>query len=281
MEAPPKFHAGSKLAFIEQAASDRDLSDFDVRVTIAISRRLDGHGVALVSQNSIANFIGGTDRGVRKAIKALVRCGHIQIEGTARGRGSAETYRPLVKRRNGGSAIEAERRNGGSGNSEAGNPEQRSTKGGTVVPPLPYKNPIKNPGARARAGGEGSYGGWDGPRERLCKLLTPEVVDSWFKKVAYDGSKDGIVTLSAPTKFLRDWIENNYSAALSEVWKAADPSVRSVRIIVRTHALPDQPAKIGTAEEPISPPTLRVVGGTGGKERLREYVRQKTAGLAG
>jgi hypothetical protein len=277
MEAP-KFHAGSKLAFIEQAACDRDLSDFDVRVAIAISRRLDGHGVALVSQNSIAHFIGGTDRGVRKAIKALVRCGHIQIEGTARGRGSAETYRPLVKRRNGGSAIETERRNGGSWNSEAGNPEQRSMKGGTLVPPLPYKNPIKNPGAYARAGGEGSYGGWDGPKEQLCKLLGLEIVESWFKKAAYDGSKDGVVTLSVPTKFLRDWIENNYSGALSKAWKAADPSVRSVRIIVRTHALSDQPAKNSAAEEVFSPPPLRVVGGMGGKERLREYVRQKTAG---
>jgi hypothetical protein len=241
------FHAGSKLAWIEQVASnrptspsDRPTSAFEVRVVIGISRRLDGSGTALVSQENIANFIGATERGVRKAIKSLVARGHLQIEGTARGRGKAETYRPIIKRRNGGSGFPGsqgtETRNGHSGNSEAQKAEQRSTKGGTVVPPLPSKNPIENPGACARACETDNVTSirWRAVKIRLVECFGMDVVQSWFEKLAVDESKSGEVTLSAPTRFLKSWIEEHYRHALLEAWQAEDSAIQIVRLTVRT-----------------------------------------------
>ena len=41
----PTFHAGSKLAWTEQVASDRNVTDFQARVVSAIARRINGVGV--------------------------------------------------------------------------------------------------------------------------------------------------------------------------------------------------------------------------------------------
>ena len=38
---PIPFHAGHKLAWLEQVAADRDTSDFQVRVAISVTRRTD------------------------------------------------------------------------------------------------------------------------------------------------------------------------------------------------------------------------------------------------
>jgi hypothetical protein len=150
--------AGTKLLWIEQVAKDRNASDFHVRVCVGIASHVDRYtGVARVSQAQLANTISATERGVRKALADLAddRLGHIARTSGGSKRGDIATYQPIVRRRNGGSAFQGPdcdgRRNGGSGNTEAQKGEQRSTEGGTVVPPLPYKNPSKNPGACARA----------------------------------------------------------------------------------------------------------------------------------
>ena len=131
----PTFHAGSKLAWIEQIAIDRNSSHFEVRVALAISRRLLGAGEAYASQETLANTIGASVRGVRKAIVALREHGHLDVNIAGVGRGHATVYRPIVKRRNGGSSFQAEKRNEKTRNSEALKAEQECTKSGTTVPP--------------------------------------------------------------------------------------------------------------------------------------------------
>ena len=44
----------------------------------------------------------------------------------------------------------------------------------------------------------------------------------------------GIVRLSVPTAFLRQWINGHYRDLIDEFWKQADPSVLKVEIVVRS-----------------------------------------------
>ena len=132
----PAFHAGLKLAWIEQIIGDHGSSDFQVRVAAAISRRVDkrtGEAVDL-SQDAIAKFIGGTERGVRKATEALQERDHLEIRRSGKGRGFVARYRPLLKGKNGGSGIDSaqtdENRNGGSGIDGAQTDENRNDDSG-------------------------------------------------------------------------------------------------------------------------------------------------------
>ena len=90
---------GSKLAWIEQIAIARKCTDFHLRVAVAISRRVSGAADVNVLQETIANTIGATVRGVRKAIVVLQQYGHIEVAAAGVGRGNATRYRPIIKRR--------------------------------------------------------------------------------------------------------------------------------------------------------------------------------------
>jgi hypothetical protein len=245
----PTFHAGSKLRWIEQVAGDRKATPFHVRIVVAISRRLDGRGVAHVSQETIANFIGATARGVRKAVGDLGRSrekpgglGHVEITPGGSARGVAATYKPILwERRNAGSALtepeQSERRNGGSGNSEAQKAERRSTKGGTVVPPLPYKNPFKNPGARAYARDTSASTdplqvAWQTVKDRLAQpeRCGKDKVTAWLDKLVATKQVDDSIILIAPSKFIATYNRTHHADVILNEWRAINPSVSRLRI---------------------------------------------------
>ncbi len=48
--------------------------------------------------------------------------------------------------------------------------------------------------------------------------------------------------MAVPTRFMRDWIEQNYSARLSELWAAENDAVKTVEIIVEPSQTVVQPA---------------------------------------
>jgi len=83
------FHAGSKLSWLEAIARDRDATDFDLRVAMAISNRTKGDGIARnASQDWIGRYIGATPRGVRKSIEHLRSLGHLEPIRNVLGEGS-------------------------------------------------------------------------------------------------------------------------------------------------------------------------------------------------
>jgi hypothetical protein len=239
----PTFHAGSKLAWIEQIAIDRNSAPFHLRVAVAISRRVKGAGDAHVSQETIANMIGATVRGVRKAIVALQQRGHIEVAAAGLGRGKATLYRPIIKRRNGCSGFLGDStpktRNEGTRNSEAQKAEHGSTKSGTAVPPkIPYKNPIQNPGARASAG-ETSHGfdplalRWQAIKEELARVETfgPAKVEAWLDNIRADRIDEGTVVLMAPSKFIANYVTARFSEQIVAQWHKRDASIVRLQVV--------------------------------------------------
>ncbi len=74
---------------------------------------------------------------------------------------------------------------------------------------------------------------WDRVRVQLETQLGKDVFDSWFgrlKLAAFDG---GVVTLTVPTPFLKNWIQSKYREKLLELWQEEDSAALRVDIAVR------------------------------------------------
>ena len=54
-------------------------------------------------------------------------------------------------------------------------------------------------------------GKWSSLKKDLKKTVGDTAYNNWLKHLNYVSVKDSTITFSVPTKFLRDWIVNNYS----------------------------------------------------------------------
>jgi chromosomal replication initiator protein len=69
---------------------------------------------------------------------------------------------------------------------------------------------------------------------QLKALLGSEVYSSWFGRLQLAEASRGIVRLSVPTAFLRQWINGHYLDQINTLWKQDDPRVLKVEIVVRS-----------------------------------------------
>ena len=102
---------------------------------------------------------------------------------------------------------------------------------------------------------------------RVRGVLRAEVGDSayksWLKPLGLVEFSGGVVRLSVPTRFMRDWIANHYGNRISELWQDGNSPVTEVEIFVlsdaeesRTQSVPKAPSEravSATAGTPVSP----------------------------
>ncbi|MDJ0613207.1 MAG: chromosomal replication initiator protein DnaA [Rhizobiaceae bacterium] len=84
-------------------------------------------------------------------------------------------------------------------------------------------------GAGKRSLGES----WDRVRAQLEAQLGKDVFDSWFGRLKLAAFEGGVVTLTVPTPFLKNWIQSKYREKLLELWQAEDSSALRVDVAVR------------------------------------------------
>lgn len=72
------------------------------------------------------------------------------------------------------------------------------------------------------------------PWGRVCSKFKKEFGDqaytTWLGQLGYRGVDGGTVELTAPTKFVRDWIQRNYGHRLKDFFHAEDARVKSLSI---------------------------------------------------
>lgn len=224
-QRPIIFGPGDKLRWLEAVASDQRATAFDVRVAVAISNRIDKFtGTATIGQVWLAEFIRGTDRGVRKSADHLEEIGHLNIvrsEGKTAfgGRGKANVYAP--KTRNGATQ----------------NPERHDTKPRTAVPPLPKRLPNILPngggGSSNTVLGEHPEGDWRTILSVLGNHLDHEIMRGWFADIDLEAMDDNEAVLSAPSQFKRTYVQNHFEAQLLSAARRCRPTIKSVRVVVR------------------------------------------------
>jgi chromosomal replication initiator protein len=71
-------------------------------------------------------------------------------------------------------------------------------------------------------------------RTQLKARLGSEVYSSWFGRMKLAEASKGIVRLSVPTAFLKQWINGHYLDLIAELWRQEEPDLFRVEIIVRS-----------------------------------------------
>jgi chromosomal replication initiator protein len=100
-----------------------------------------------------------------------------------------------------------------------------------------------------------------GQWERVCARLRAEFGDaafnSWLKPLQFEGIDGPHARLSAPTRFMRDWVVSHYGERIRNIWNRESEDVLDIRIQVRPRpAAPEAAGKrdtdIASAELPMS-----------------------------
>ncbi len=83
---------------------------------------------------------------------------------------------------------------------------------------------------------------WTRVRARLRGDVGDAAFNSWLKPLTLGDFKAGRLRVAVPTRFMRDWIEQNYADRLTELWVEENESVTAVEIIVEPTQTVIQPA---------------------------------------
>ena len=93
---------------------------------------------------------------------------------------------------------------------------------------------------------------WARVRARLRAEFGETAYRSWLKPLVFEGIEDGMVCLSAPTRFMANWIESQYGDRLQELWGSESQTLRGV--IVRHGSIGiDAGEPVVEAVQPESP----------------------------
>jgi chromosomal replication initiator protein len=71
---------------------------------------------------------------------------------------------------------------------------------------------------------------WARVRAALREEFGENVYRSWLKPLTLDGLSGDTVTLTVPTRFMRNWIESQYGDRLLRLWAVENPAVRAVTV---------------------------------------------------
>lgn len=76
----------------------------------------------------------------------------------------------------------------------------------------------------------------NGEWEQVCSHMRDEIgeaaFDSWFKPMSLRSIEAGIANISVPTRFMRDWVENNYLDQIKALWISINAQITNVQIVV-------------------------------------------------
>ncbi len=70
------------------------------------------------------------------------------------------------------------------------------------------------------------------------------VFRSWFKSLTFSNANDGIVVLAAPTRFIREWINQHYAKDMLTLWKQLDNAAVALEVVVADESMSLTPAQV-------------------------------------
>ncbi|MBM3616973.1 MAG: chromosomal replication initiator protein DnaA [Alphaproteobacteria bacterium] len=88
---------------------------------------------------------------------------------------------------------------------------------------------------------------WNRVRSRLREACGDAVFRSWFDGLGFDRLDGSTAVMTAPTRFTREWVVNNYASELRNAWRQEQDSVLAVDIILRSAPAVDAPVAVVAA----------------------------------
>jgi len=105
---------------------------------------------------------------------------------------------------------------------------------------------------------------WQNVSRKLAEKLGDAIFRSWLAPLRFAGSADGVVKISVPTRFMREWVNKNYIRDIEDFWGKEDVSEGfALEFIISENAAPtiinsnisEKPAPTQSAWQNQSPVT--------------------------
>ena len=77
---------------------------------------------------------------------------------------------------------------------------------------------------------------WARVRGRLRQEVGDGFYNAWLKHLTFVSIDDGVITVSVPSRFIRDWVDTHYADRLRALWAVEAPSIADVEIVVNEAA---------------------------------------------
>ncbi len=82
---------------------------------------------------------------------------------------------------------------------------------------------------------------WARVRDRLKQDVGEVEYRTWLRQMALASLDGDEITITLPTRFLRDWVRSHYGDKLSQFWQAENPAVRQVELRVSSRGAAPPP----------------------------------------
>ena len=82
---------------------------------------------------------------------------------------------------------------------------------------------------------------WTRIRARLQAEVGEVEYRTWLRQMSLAGIDGDEVTVTLPTRFLRDWVSTRYGDRLRAMWQSENPSIR--RVDIRVNGATAQPER--------------------------------------
>ncbi len=106
---------------------------------------------------------------------------------------------------------------------------------------------------------EGNESTWGSICSRMRQEVGEAAYQSWFKPMVLRDVADGLIRISVPTRFMRDWIAAHYADKILSLWSDENPTVESIDIVVQSdrfaRAVPQGVKAVDHAMPKLSEPT--------------------------
>ncbi len=94
---------------------------------------------------------------------------------------------------------------------------------------------------------------WARVRGRLRADVGESAYRSWLKPLTLMSSKNGVVRMAVPTRFMRDWVTGNYADRIRALWCSEDRRVKTIEIVVRPAERPGPKRATERTAEAVAP----------------------------
>ena len=74
---------------------------------------------------------------------------------------------------------------------------------------------------------------WESFKKDLKKVVGDTAYNNWLKKLKFLSLEKNTISLSVPTKFLRDWIVNHYADKIKSQFKELNSDIEILKIVVK------------------------------------------------
>ena len=116
----------------------------------------------------------------------------------------------------------------------------------------------------------GSHQSSDAEWARLRGQLRAEFGEAafriWFKPLTLKAVREGKVSISVPTRFMRDWVISHYADRIRTLWHELNSSIHSVEIFVESRSRPAEPARAAGPAAP-APSAAQDAAAAGGDQQ--------------